>query len=79
MNLEEEIANKMANEIAREIDFGILTNMLVEACGWTKIELFGHHKKEDIMSWCEKNVKDHYQHQGLVLCLKTKVMLLILH
>jgi hypothetical protein len=64
MNLQEEIANELATQMQSEIDFRILSDMLVQACGWTKIELFGHHKKEDILSWCEKNIKDHYQHRG---------------
>lgn len=39
MNIEEEIAETLSNEIAKGIDFEILSTVLVDACGWTKIEL----------------------------------------
>ena len=38
MNLEDEIANEMAKQKAQEIDFELLTDVLI-ACGWTKVTL----------------------------------------
>lgn len=57
MNLEDEIAEQMSKEIAAEIDFEILSSMLVEACGW-------HRVKASPMTWEEGRdidqwVKDH--------------------
>lgn len=63
MNLEDEIANELSNQIAQEIDFELLTDVLV-ACGWTKIVL----KKAalpctgvELHEWRERNLKGRWK------------------
>jgi hypothetical protein len=66
MGLEEDIANILSNEIAKDIDFGILSEMLV-AAGWTKYSLprYIDSKHEiDIQMWAEQHMPraDYRQH-----------------
>jgi hypothetical protein len=66
MNLEEEISNKLSNEIAKEIDFGFLTDVL-KACGWSIVKLeslLSRKRSVDILEWCETNLRGRYKHQG---------------
>jgi hypothetical protein len=63
MTLEEEIATKLSNEIAKHIDFEILLDVLI-ACGWTKVDLkFPLNRKRsiDILEWCEENTREKYK------------------
>jgi hypothetical protein len=65
MTVEEEIAAKLSNEIARHIDFEILLDVLI-ACGWTKVDLkFSLNRKRsiDILEWCEENTQGKYKRQ----------------
>jgi hypothetical protein len=67
MNLEEEIANELATQMQSEMDFHILSDMLVQACGWTKVTLprfFSRHHSVDILMWCEEHVKHPYEHRS---------------
>lgn len=65
MNIEQEIAADMAEEIAKEIDFGILATLLVEN-GWTTVEVDHYTSNEnaiDIADWAETNCKGkHIKH-----------------
>jgi len=66
-NLEEEIVNELGTQMQSEIDFQILSDMLVQACGWHKVGLVRYQSRErsiDILKWCEENTKGHYQHRG---------------
>ncbi len=66
MNLEEEIANNLSNEISKEIDFGVLSSMLVEL-GWRKVTLtrfFSRKHSIDILMWCEEHIKHPFEHHG---------------
>jgi hypothetical protein len=66
MNLEEEIAEQMSKELAQQIDFEFLTDILI-ARGWTRIELdrFRNNRHAvDISYWCSDNVKGKWQHTG---------------
>jgi hypothetical protein len=67
MNLEEEITNKLAEQIAQEIDFEFLTDILI-ACGWHKVVLqsmtYEHGKEID--QWVASQVKAKYKTMGLV-------------
>lgn len=58
MNLEEEITNELSQQMCSAIDFEILSNMLVEACGWHRVELIHLNSKHtDVVSWMEKFCK----------------------
>ncbi len=66
MNLQEEIANSLSNEIAKEIDFGVLSSMLVEL-GWKKVTLtrfFSRKHSINILMWCEEHIKHPFEHHG---------------
>lgn len=59
MNLEDQIMNEMAKEISAEIDFGVMSEMMV-AQGWHKVELgyFTNNKiAVDIAYWAEEHSK----------------------
>lgn len=67
MNIEDEIANELGSEIHKEIDFSILSDMLVQACGWKKVVLtrfFSRKHAVNILIWCEENIKHPFEHSG---------------
>jgi hypothetical protein len=66
MNLEEEITTKLSNEIAKEIDFELMIDVL-KACGWHVVKLsslLNRKRSIDILEWCESNSRNRYKHQG---------------
>ena len=66
MTLEEEIANKMGNQIAREIDREILWGML-QGIGWCRVMLprfVDNHHAIDIGYWLEENCKKAFERNG---------------
>ncbi len=70
-DLEQELAEKLSNEMAEGIDWGLLCDLLTEV-GWVKVAisepwsnmtaLFAHEIKE----WCKENIKGHYKARGRV-------------
>jgi hypothetical protein len=63
MNLEEEIANKMGVEMAREIDREVLWGMLV-GIGWTRVVVSTETamvKATQIKEWLEINCANPYE------------------
>lgn len=71
--LEDEIVNTMAAEIAKEIDFEIISSILIES-GWTKVVLnpMTHETSKEIDLWLVHNCKDEHQTLGLVWLFKDK-------
>jgi len=67
-NLEEEIAKELAEKMCSDIDFQILSDMLISACGWTRIVLGPMTKEhgDQIDLWVNNNVKGPYQTRGIV-------------
>ncbi len=66
MNLEDEIAKTMSEEISKEIDFEILSGMLV-SLGWKKVTLtrfFSRKHAINILMWCEEHIKHPFEHHG---------------
>jgi hypothetical protein len=66
IDLEDEIADKLGGEIAREIDREILWGML-EGIGWTRVMLptLGNaYMAVDIIVWLEENCKKAYERSG---------------
>lgn len=64
--LEEEIADKMGNEMAREIDREVLWGML-EGIGWTRVmlpRLIDNKHAIDIRIWLEENCKKAFERSG---------------
>ena len=59
--------NKMSQDLANEIDFGILSDMLSEN-GWTSVEFipFTYSKQaKDIADWAEQHCTGKWRHCGV--------------
>ena len=67
MNIEEEIINEAGRQMAREIDFQIIVDLLV-GTGWKKVVLnpMTWEEGDEIDRWCEQQVKGKYKNMGLV-------------
>jgi hypothetical protein len=66
MTIEEEIANKMGNQMAREIDREILWGML-QGIGWTRVMIDrfqDNNHAVDITYWLEENIKNSFERSG---------------
>jgi hypothetical protein len=66
MNIEHEYLEKLSKDLADEIDFGVLTTLLVE-CGWTKVELprfSSRFHAIDIDIWIEQNCSGYIKSFG---------------
>jgi hypothetical protein len=66
MTLEEEIANKMGNQMAKEIDREVLWGMLT-GLGWTRVllsRLQDNKHAIDITHWLAENCKGAYERNG---------------
>ena len=66
-SLEDEIVNELAEKMCSEMDFHILSEMLIEL-GWTKIVLkpMTQETGQVLDTWVEKNVKGPFETMGLV-------------
>ncbi len=65
--LEDQIADRMAKEISKEIDFNILSSMLCEL-GWTKVVLkpMTWEQGSAVDDWVSRHVRGHVETMGLV-------------
>ena len=66
MNLEDEIAKELSTQMQSEMDFHILSDMLVQL-GWKKVTLtrfFSRKHSVNILMWCEEHVKHPFEHRG---------------
>ena len=67
IHMEREYLNKMSQDLANEIDFGILSDML-SADGWTPVEFipFTYSKQsKDIADWAEQYCMGKWRHHGV--------------
>jgi len=70
MNVEDEIKNSLANEIAKQIDTDIIWSLKVMSClgkGWhlVNVDRFkDEEEKLDVTAWIKKNVKGKYHQNG---------------
>ena len=76
MNLEDEIVKTLSKEIAKGIDFEILTTILVDSCGWTKVELpnkFLSASGIELHEWRKKNLTGNWKaHENVWLFEKSE-------
>jgi hypothetical protein len=66
-NLEQEIIEELSTQMQSEMDFHILSNMLVQSCGWTRVIISrfqDNHHAIDIRHWCENNIRHPYENRG---------------
>ena len=64
--VEQEIADKMGNDLAREIDREVLWGML-KGIGWTRVmldRLQDNKHAIDITIWLEENIKNPFERNG---------------
>lgn len=67
MNLEDEIAEELSNQIRKEIDFEVLVDVLVNACGWHRVDMerFEDNRQAvDITTWCHDNAQGNWKRNG---------------
>jgi hypothetical protein len=65
-SIEQDIADKMGNQMAREIDREVLWGMLKEI-GWTRVlldRLQDNKHAIDITYWLEENIKHPFERSG---------------
>ena len=66
MTLEDEIADKLASDLACEVDREILWGML-QGVGWTRVmlpRLIDNHHAIDITYWLEENCRQAFERNG---------------
>jgi len=67
IHTEREYLNKMSRDLANEIDFDILSDMML-AAGWTPVEFtpFTYSKQaKDIADWAEQHCMGKWRHCGV--------------
>lgn len=66
-DIQEQIVNELAEDMCSQIDFEILSDILIKSCGWQLVDLerFNDHEQtRDIIDWLQKNIKGHWQRKG---------------
>ena len=63
--LEHEFMDDIAKEIQKEMDEGIMSNILIEK-GWTPVQFYFKNNKQavDILLWLNRNCKNNWQRLG---------------
>lgn len=71
INISEAVANEAAKNLAKEIDFEVLTSVLIES-GWVKVVLkpVTWEQGYEIDEWVANNIKGPFQTMGLVWVFK---------
>jgi len=67
MSMQDEILDELAENMSSKIDFEILTDILVNACGWHRVELDSfrdNRQAVDIANWCHDTVKNKWKRNG---------------
>jgi hypothetical protein len=63
---EEQVLQDQCRKIADHIDFGVMSSLLIDSCGWTKVELeeLFPAPKLEILAWTNTNCTKHFMHSG---------------
>ena len=59
-SMQEQIVQELADKMQSQVDFEILSSILVDSCGWTKVELenkFLPVSGKELHEWRVKNIK----------------------
>ena len=65
-DLQQQIVEELSSQMQSEIDFEILSNILVKS-GWVKVQLkpfTSNNQAVDIMGWCHETLKQRWQRRG---------------
>lgn len=70
-SLQEAYIEEAAKTLAEDIDFEVLTSMLIEG-GWVKVVLHPMTAEYgmEVDHWCETNIKGNFMNRGLVWVFK---------
>jgi hypothetical protein len=71
--LEEQLMERASRAIADEIDFEVLSSMLVQT-GWTRVQLSRPPRTitSDINTWMHAECKKHWKHRGKIWIFENK-------
>ena len=71
-SIQEEYIDTVAKQMSDDIDFQVLSNLLVES-GWTRVTLspMTHETSNEIDRWVPDNAEDHFYTRGLVWVFKS--------
>jgi hypothetical protein len=63
---EEQVLNDQVRKIADHMDFGVISMLLVDSCGWTKVELEAllPAPKLEILEWTNTNCAKRFMNSG---------------
>ena len=67
MNMQDEILEELGEKMHSAMDFEILTDILVNACGWHRVELDSfrdNRQAVNIANWCHDTVKNKWKRSG---------------
>lgn len=67
MNLQEQIINELSEQMCSQVDFEILTDVLVNSCGWYRVELerFENNRHAiDVVTWCREKIRGEWKRNG---------------
>ena len=64
--LKEYVLNEQIRKIADHMDFGVISMLLVDSCGWTKVELEALFPapKLEILEWTNTNCAKRFMNSG---------------
>jgi hypothetical protein len=72
--LQEQLIEKASRQIAEDIDFGVICNLLVDI-GWVKVEfeaLRPNKRAVDITNWLHTECKQEWKHHGRTFVFESK-------
>ena len=75
MNIEKELLEQAAREVAADIDFGLMADLMKDA-GWVEVEfeaMMPASVATDIKAWMDKNCTDHRMARKSRFLFKSKV------
>jgi hypothetical protein len=64
--LEEYVLNEQVRKIADHMDFGVISMLLIDSCGWTRVELEALFPapKVEILEWTNANCVGRFMNSG---------------
>ena len=74
MNIQDEMMNRAAESLAKDIDFEIIAGML-EGIGWHRVvlpNLWRDNGAVNILNWCQLTIRYPYKHRGPIFVFENK-------
>ena len=70
LNIQDEVLNKAAQELAARIDFSVMAGLLQDS-GWVRVKVLNADVTE-VEEWVEQNVKEYHSHYDDEWVFKSK-------